>query len=124
MSLSVFSGDHHYIRISFQCNEYSDQYPVKAGERPLRMEIESHLFFKIRQRLAKPDVQLFASCHTSSSTMHCMVARSIQSGHGCNATKLVEESYCVRFPLWSDKPCTAKKYKGGSNRRNDSLSPT
>ena len=91
MGLSVFSGDHHYIRIFFQCNEYSGQYPVKAGERPLRMEIESHLFFKIRQTLAKPDVELFASCRTSSSTMHCMVARTIQSGHGCNATKLVKE---------------------------------
>ena len=35
-----FSGDHHYSRISSQCNEYSGWLPVRAGERPLITEIK------------------------------------------------------------------------------------
>ena len=44
MTLSVFSGDHHYSRISFQSNKYSDRLPVKTEERPLRMETEFPYF--------------------------------------------------------------------------------
>ena len=42
-----------------------------------------------------------------------------RSGHRCNATKLIEEIFCVRFLLWPDKLYSAK-FKGGSNQRNDS----
>ena len=58
---SDFSGNHHYSRVSSQCNEYSVKIPVKARKRPLRIKLNSQVFLKICQIFVKPETDRFAS---------------------------------------------------------------
>ena len=121
MGLSVFSGGHHYSKIFSQCNEYSGRISVKAGKRPIRMEIEFPGFSqdlpKIWKTRDRPSCILLL---TPSSTIHCMDARPIQSGHRRNAIKSVKgNTVCVStFCLIR---CVLQKVE--SCRKNDSYNP-
>ena len=105
MGLSVFSGHHHYSKISSQCDEYSGRIPAKAGKRPLRIEIEFPSFSQDLTNIWKTrDRPICISSLTPNflNTLHGCQTRSVRAHMQCN--KISRRNYCMCFPYFVRKP--------------------
>ena len=101
MGLSVFSGHHHYSKISSRCNEYSGRLPAKTGKRPLRMEIESPSFSQDLLNIWKTrDIPICISSLIPSflNILHGCQTRSVRAHMQCN--KIGQRNYCMCFPFF------------------------
>ena len=112
---------HHGIKITAECLSSSINVEVDWQSRNSKNHSEWKLLPEIFQRscqiTGRPEMDFCFSAVSTTSTLHCMETRSIQSGNGCNAANIVQ-SVSLCFSTFFNNKQGFKKHSTEPSEKN------